>query len=139
VDYDLYLRNNRNNRDLYLNKPKGIPDFRFSFHNFEDFLVLHMEKAVIEKWCSFLEPTRHFLEPLHATDYIPLFQQVFPEYAKGDLPSDFITPEALNRLKRNSLHPIITPPADSQFPGFASFLIGQIEEAYPDLFVAATE
>jgi hypothetical protein len=139
VDYDLYLRNDRDNRNLYLNKPRGIPDFRFSFHNFEDFLMMHMEDAIIEKWRSLLEPKNHFRTPLHAVDYVPLFQQIIPKYEKGDLPSDFVTAESLNRLKRNTLHPIITTPADSQFSGFASFLIGQIEEVYPDLFAAVPE
>ncbi len=35
------------NRASYMGKPVGIPDFAFSFHNFEDLLVLHMDDDAI--------------------------------------------------------------------------------------------
>lgn len=39
VDYDLYFRNDKDCMTRYLAKPRGIPDFRFSYHNFEDSLL----------------------------------------------------------------------------------------------------
>ena len=38
VDWDLYLRNDQHCMELYESRPKGIPAFLFSIHNFEDFL-----------------------------------------------------------------------------------------------------
>ena len=50
VDYDLYQRNDNSCMDQYRLKPKGIPDFKFSYHNFEDFLVLHMDEETVQVW-----------------------------------------------------------------------------------------
>ena len=35
IDKDMYQRNDNHNSDLYLNKPKEIPDFYFSYMNLE--------------------------------------------------------------------------------------------------------
>lgn len=134
VDHDIYLRNDRNNRDMYLAKPPGIPDFRFSFHNFEDFLVMHMENRQVQVWQSIFEPKGHFGAPLHSRDYEPLFQQIMPEYRKGFVSPDFISVGSLLRLRQNTQKPIISHGTDPKFGSFAGFLIGQLEEAYPALF-----
>jgi len=134
VDYDLYVRNDRENMTKYQAKPPGIPDFKFSFHNFEDFLVMHMEDETVERWRSIFGQAGHFKTPLHSCDYIPLLRTLIPEYKKGELSVD-ITAESLKRLKRNQnmLNPLGVPPDDLHFGSFAVFLIKQIEEAYPEL------
>jgi hypothetical protein len=134
VDYDIYLRNDRSNLSNYRSKTTGIPDFKFSFHNFEDFLVLHMANHLIENWHTLVEPTGHFVTPLHSKAYVPIFENIIPGYRKGDLSPDFISKESLLRLKQNIQTPIIRPTVDASFGNFAEFLIGQIDEAYPTLF-----
>jgi hypothetical protein len=76
VDYDIYLRNDKDNMTQYQNKPTRIPDFHFSFHNFEDFLVMHMEDQRVRAWHECVEPTGHFRKPLHSRDYGPHFRNI---------------------------------------------------------------
>ncbi|MBM4164092.1 MAG: hypothetical protein FJ222_06595 [Lentisphaerae bacterium] len=138
VDDDIYVRKGsareRKNRESYLGKPAGIPDFVFSFHNFEDFLALHLDDAAIARWHSAFDPA-HVAAPLHSNDYKKLYDSVFPGYRKGDLSPDFITRESLSRLKANLARPLVPPPADPRFRSFARFLIEQIDAAFPDLLV----
>lgn len=133
VDYDIYLRDDRQNMAKYRSKPSGIPDFRFAFHTFEDFLVMHMEEALVGKWRAVFEPQGHFKTPLHSSKYEPLFQEIIPLYRKGTLSPDFITVESLKRLKKNMINPVIVPPPEPPFGNFGAFLIQQIEEAFPGL------
>ena len=46
---ELIKRNDNKNQDQYLKKPRNIPNFYFSYMNFEDFLALH-NKEWAEKW-----------------------------------------------------------------------------------------
>jgi hypothetical protein len=136
VDDDIYVRQGsareRKNRESCLGKPIGIPDFLFSFHNFEDFIALHLDDAAIECWHTSFD-TAHAAHPLHSVDYLPLYDSVFPGYRKGDLPPDFITRESLLRLKANLDRPLIQPSDDPRFRSFARFLIEQIDAAFPAL------
>jgi len=138
VDDDIYVRQDsaaeRSNRARYMGKPAGIPDFVFSFHNFEDFLVLHLDDAAIQRWHTAFAPA-HVARPLHSGDYLSLYKSVIPEYRKGDLSSDFITRESLLRLKANLARPLVSMPADPCFRSFARFLIEQIDAAFPALLV----
>ena len=45
ADWDLYARNDHDCLDNYMNKKSGIPDFCFSFQNFEDFWAMHLGHA----------------------------------------------------------------------------------------------
>jgi hypothetical protein len=119
----------------YQNKPARIPDFHFSFHNFEDFLMMHMEDHLIRTWRELVEPTGHFRKPLHSRDYEPHFRKIISGYRKGDLSPDFISRESLLRLKKSVLSPTIPPPEHPGFPSFAKFVIDEIEEAFPTLLV----
>jgi hypothetical protein len=131
ADFDLYHRNDKNCADHYKHKPKGIPDILFSFHNFEDFLALHWDENRFQDWLRFGNQG-HFTMPLHAEDYLPEIQRIFPGYKKGDLPVDFITWDALNNLKRNLSHQPTSNPNNLQgLRGFADFLIAEIERAIP--------
>ncbi len=131
ADFDLYHRNDSNCAELYSKKAPGIPDFLFSYHNFEDFFALHWEGDALEKWLQFGQ-RGHFTTPLHADGYLPEIKSIFPDYGKGGLPADFITWDSLKNLKRNLSHQPTSNPSNLQGRGsFADFLIAEIERAYP--------
>lgn len=136
VDHDIYVRQDsapeRRNVASYMGKPAGIPDFVFSFHNFEDFLALHLDDAAIQRWHTAFDPA-HVAKPLHSVDYLPLYESVIPGYRKGDLSPDFITRDSLSRMKANLARPLVPTPADPRFGSFARFLIDQIDAAFPRL------
>lgn len=137
VDFDLYHRNDKKSGDLYAAKTSGIPDFLFSFHNFEDFFALHHDGTALTEWLKFGSPAglRHFTDPLHSVGYLPEIQRIFPGYAKGGLPADFISWQSLRNLKANLSHqPLASIPHNLQnVRGFAEFLIREIEAAYPSV------
>jgi len=141
VDDDIYVRGDsereRKNRASHLEKPEGIPGFRFSFHNFEDFLALHLDDAAIQRWHAAFDPT-HVARPLHSKDYLPLYEAVFPEYRKGDVPPDFITRESLSRLKARLDSPLVPITVKPGFLSFAHFLIAGIDAAFPTLLASPT-
>jgi len=131
ADFDLYHRNDMRCAELYALKTAGIPDFLFSFHNFEDFFALHLDEPRLQQWLSFGN-RGHFANPLHAIDYLPEFRQIVPDYVKGSLPADFITWDSLGNLKRNRAGRPTSNPYNLQGLGsFADFVIGEIERGYP--------
>lgn len=135
VDFDLYHRNDNRCAEHYAGKAKGIPDFLFSFHNFEDFLALHYKGQPLEYWLRCGSPTgrNHFYKPLHSRDYVLEIEKIIPGYRKGQLPADFISWESLNNLKTNLTHePKSNPHKLKDVHSFAGFLIKQIERAYPE-------
>jgi len=139
VDFDLYHRNYKGNADAYKRKsithPK-IPDFLFSFHNFEDFLALHLEDDKLSEWKRIFQQNGHFDNPLHADDYIEDFRKIWPAYRKGDLPVDFISQDSLKRLKRNKASQpgaSLGNMAGYAVNSFADFLVEQIETVFPSL------
>ncbi len=84
VDWDIYTHSEANN---YANKPAAIPDFLFSFMNFEDFLVLHMDAQRVFEWQKVAEKYDHFQHPLSSAVYQPIFRTVcFQRYRKGKMP-----------------------------------------------------
>lgn len=135
VDYDIYQRNDNDCMDQYRLKARGIPDFRFSYHNFEDFLVLHMEDEKVRKWSESVRLSGHLTTPLHSKEYAEIFECIVTGYKKGDLSPDFISKESLLRFKQNIQNPIIPAPVEVCFGNFATFLIDQIDEAYPGLLI----
>ena len=92
ADFDLYHRNDRDCAGGYAAKTSGIPDFLFSFHNFEDFLALHWSGAQLAEWLRYGSPAgrNHFAAPLHSKNYEPEIERIFPGYRKGTLSPDFI-------------------------------------------------
>lgn len=131
ADFDLYHRNHKACASQYRNKPKGLPNFLFSFHNFEDFLALHWNEDRFAQWCAFGE-REHFRVPLHSNRYLEEFQKIFPGYRKGDVPLDLIHWDSLRNLKRHRSHPPVSNPHDvPNLRGFGDFLIAEIERAYP--------
>jgi len=131
ADFDLYHRNDNQCADHYARKTPGIPDFLFSYHNFEDFFALHWDGNSFQEWLQFGNHG-HFTTPLPAIDYLPEIERIFPGYGKGELPADFITWAALKNLKRNRARQPICNPNNLQGLGsFADFLISEIEQAFP--------
>jgi len=133
VDYDLYHpQRPKNKRQNYLDRPQGVPAFHFSFHNFEDFLILHYPLDTVRKWVSVFENTGHFTQPLHHETYKPHFSTIFPDYRKGLLPVQFVNAVTLGHLKRNLLGRIIPPSDEPDFQDFAKLLLSELEAAYPE-------
>lgn len=131
ADFDLYHRNDNQCADFYSAKTDGIPDFLFSFHNFEDFFALHAQEAEFQQWLAF-GGRGHFATPLHSEGYLPEIKKIFPAYAKGGLPAGFITWDSLNNLKRNkALQPVSNPRGWNPILSFADFLVDEIEKAFP--------
>ena len=132
ADFDLYHRNDCRCAEHYARKTAGIPDFLFSYYNFEDFFALHWKGEPFKEWLRFGQ-RGHFTTPLHAVDYLPEIKRIFPGYGKGNLPVDFITWDSLKNLKRNKANQPSSNPQNLQRIGrFADFLIDEIERAYPD-------
>ena len=135
TDFDLYHRNDLRCAEAYSAKTAGIPDFLFSYHNFEDFFALHWNGDTLQDWLRYgsVAGRGHFNAPLHARDYLPEIQRISPGYGKGDLPADFISWTSLRNLKANRVHQPRSNPHNLQGLGsFADFLITEIERAYPD-------
>ncbi|MEI6342323.1 MAG: hypothetical protein WCR07_10225 [Verrucomicrobiota bacterium] len=131
TDFDLYHRNDARCADHYAAKPSGIPDFLFSFHNFEDFFALHHEGDALAEWLRL--GRRHFASPLHSQGYLPEIERIFPGYAKGGLPAGFVSWQSLRNLKAHlHLQPNGANPHNLLgIRSFAAFLVHEIETAYP--------
>jgi len=131
ADFDLYLRNDHHCATHYRRKNTSLPDFLFSFHNFEDFLALHLADEPFTRWLEFGR-RGHFENPLHSPDYHREFETILPGYRKAGLPPDFISWPALARIKRRLTHQPIPRSHDlGGIDKFADFLIAEIERAYP--------
>lgn len=135
ADFDLYHRNDNNCADNYQNKVSGLPHFLFSYHNFEDFYSLHHDGEKLQAWLDYGSQSgrHHFTNPLHSVDYEPEIKRIFPDYAKGGLPVDFVSWDSLKNLKANlHLQPNNSNPHQlTGIRSFAEFLIKEIESAYP--------
>lgn len=134
ADFDLYHRNDQSCAEHYAAKTDGIPDFLFSFHNFEDFYALHFDGTALNQWLLFGGPAgrRHFLSPLYSDGYLPEIKRIFPGYSKGGLPAGFVSWASLRNLKANLRHQPTSNPHNLQgIRSFAQFLISEIDSAYP--------
>ncbi len=101
IDWDRYQRNDNLDMDNYKKKPTGIPEFLFSYQNFEDFLFMHKETEDLEKWIMFCSGKNHFHSPLHSAEYIETFKSLFNNnYSKGEIPID-INSDSLNNLQKH--------------------------------------
>ena len=90
VDYDIYKRNEQKNYNKYESKPKGIPNFKFNYFNFEDFLIMHFDDKVLNKWKEVCKVNDHFNEPMKSDKYLNLIKNIFLDYDKGSLTSLFV-------------------------------------------------
>ena len=132
TDFDLYHRNDGKSSELYANK-QGLPDFLFSFHNFEDFIALHTSGDELREWLS-LGNEGYFENPAPSTEHSELIKKMVKGYKKGSLPADFVTKERLMNLKANlSFQPKSNPHRLQNIGKFADFLIGQLERHHPEV------
>ncbi len=117
VDYDLYKRNDQGCFDKYRDKPKDIPDFLFSKMNFEDVLILHSEKIILDNWLKQCYKRNHFERPLQSAEFEPLFNRFCEKYfnisyRKGEIPFEMDEEKLLtifNNIKTKAV------PIDSDF------------------------
>ena len=135
ADFDLYHRNDNKCAELYAAKTGGIPDFKFSYHNFEDFFALHHDGEKFLAWRAF-GAKGHFTVPLHAEGYLPEIRQIFTDYGKGELAPNFVNWQSLQNLKNNLQHrPKSNPLNLGGLGNFGAFLIGKMDTAYPGKLV----
>ncbi|MBQ8784523.1 MAG: hypothetical protein IJZ59_00580 [Alphaproteobacteria bacterium] len=100
VDKDTYIRNDEGDGEKYNKKPKNIPDFHFNYHNFEDFLAMHMPDDILSNWQEICRKKNHFNKPLHANIYEPLYKQnIINDYEKGSMPFPITKEQIINALK----------------------------------------
>lgn len=98
VDKDTYIRNDQNDAHIYEKKSKNIPDFFFSWQNFEDFLVMHLDDDNMKIWIQECVRHSHNITPMHQDTYLPLLKNhCFKNYEKGQIPF-VITLERLRNL-----------------------------------------
>ena len=99
VDWDRYKRNSNSDWDNYQRKSDDIPDFLFSYMNFEDFLSMHCDMSNMQKWWTSCAGRKHFTIPSHSSEYMPAFIDfIGGNYAKGDIPID-IDSHSLGNLR----------------------------------------
>lgn len=154
VDADIYVRNGtvseRRNAEAYARKG-NLPDFFFSVMNFEDFLALHFDDDLFDRWYDELEASGHFDTPLSGEAYAPVFAPIWTsqiarlgisqtEYAKGDLPADFISVETLCNMMRHAVDLRMQKlfRGNSSSRTFPEFLSDCLREQYPEIFGRGT-
>lgn len=133
TDFDLYHRNDSNSSAIYATK-RGLPDFLFSFHNFEDFIALHASGDEFREWLN-LGNEGYFENPAPSIAHAELIKKIVKGYRKGSLPANFTTKERLRNLKTNlSFQPQSNPHNLQNIGKFADFLVGQLELHHPEIF-----
>ncbi len=111
VDDDLYFGNrddtDRRCAEKYnLLTPNQQQLFKFSKHNFEDFLVLHLEDEKLDLWKNICYKNDHFLRPMFSDKYEDLIREnIFPNYQKGEFPLEELTQAHLDNLFRHNCEP----------------------------------
>ncbi len=104
VDRDIYIRDESERRDYERREEDGLPRFRFSYMNFEDYLILHSSSHTAERWARISKEYGHDILPMTAKEYLPLMRRtgIFGKthYRKGEVPFK-ITSERLYNLIRN--------------------------------------
>ena len=110
VDRDIYFDEASANRKQYEKEMDKLPKFLFQYYNFEDFLLMHCSPEIVLKWRDRVKDKGHFVTPLSAREYEPIFSEFIHEYTdelkfmqewqKGDMPFE-ITKERLMNLFAN--------------------------------------
>ena len=134
-DWDLYARNDDGNMEAYQHKSARVPDFHFSFQNFEDFVAMHFEDDGFNAWIAEMAKKHHWRVPLHSESYLPLFEQYLPQYEKGCLPDDWLCLSRLNNMRRHItgiMH--LNPRPISHYLIFADFISRTLHLFYPLYF-----
>ncbi len=90
VDRDIYIRSPLESSSYLLREKDGLPYFRFSYMNHEDFLILHQTRRRAERWNSIMKDAGHDIIPLTAKEYMA---EIYSSriwggvhYKKGEVP-----------------------------------------------------
>lgn len=110
ADWDMFFRDKHNqanntktnNFTQYQEEKEKLPNFYFSYHNFEDFISLHLQFEQAADWCKICVNRDHFNSPMHSKIYEPLFKQLVIGYTKGELPPNFVFKTGLENLKAHA-------------------------------------
>lgn len=125
VDWDRYRRNDNADMDNYRKRSKDIPDFLFSYMNFEDFLSMHLDRDEMEKWWTSCNGRHHFDTPSHSKEYMPAFRSFIGEtYDKGEIPIE-IDCHNLGNLRSHQNDPSV--PFKCDFAGELFRLMAELE------------
>ncbi len=132
ADFDLYHRDVDGCSRLYINKGQSLPDFYFSFHNFEDFLALHLDEEDFQSWLRF-GSAGHFESPCRSEACLEWARKIIKGYQKGSIPPGFVSESSLRNLKANLARQPRSNPYGLQGIGFAEFIVGEIDRFHPDV------
>ena len=106
VDRDIYIREPGERDDYRQRKNDGLPYFRFSYMNFEDFLIMHLGHERAKRWCSIASEYGHNVIPLAAKEYIALMHssRVWgrTRYKKGAMPFEIDYARLRNLIRNDS-------------------------------------
>ena len=134
-DWDLYARNYKGNMEAYQHKSDSVPDFHFSFQNFEDFIAMHFEDEGLHAWIEEMGLLHHWGTPLYSEEYLPLFKKHLHQYEKGHLPDDWLSLSRLNNMRRHITEiRNLNPRPISHFLLFADFISRTLHQFYPLYF-----
>lgn len=134
TDFDLYHRDDGGCAIAYAGKGHAMPDFHFSFHNFEDFISLHFDGDLFEEWYRWGQEG-HFGNPQPSEAGRVLINKLIPDYQKGTLPADFINKRRLMNLRTNlSRQPRSNPHGLQGVKSFAEFVIQELHRHHPEIF-----
>lgn len=104
LDDDVFKRKEINKSSLekiitekFSSKNKEIR-FIYSYENFEDFLVMHLDDDKINKWQNICEKCNHFKNPMKAKIYEEKFREIFPNYQKHILPDKIVIDNSKMKL-----------------------------------------
>ncbi len=104
VDRDIYVRDEDERKAYSKRETDGLPPFRFSYMNHEDFLILHLSPPRAERWARIASEHGHGTIPLTAKEYLALqkYSHIWGKvhYRKGEVPFE-ITRGRLDNLIRN--------------------------------------
>lgn len=118
ADYDRYLRNDNKNNDEYI-KSEYKDIFKFSYLNFEDFLIMHKKKDSVLNWQKIMEEENHFETPIYSNRLQHLIEKnkIFNNYKKGKIPIE-LNDESFDNLRKNYSEEDIKFKGDNDFIDF---------------------
>lgn len=124
IDKDRYIRNDNKCKTNYSKKSSNIPNFLFSYMNFEDIISMHDIQNCMS-WQNICSTKGHFSKPLYKDEYINDFITIYPRYSKGSIPIE-INSTTLNVFFQNQNNTSIKFKCD-----FADFLISILPNPLP--------
>ena len=106
VDRDIYIREPNERDDYRQRKNDDLPYFRFSYMNFEDFLIMHLGPERAKRWCSIASEHGHNVIPLAAKEYLALMHSSGvwgrTHYRKGTMPFEIDYARLRNLIRNDS-------------------------------------